>query len=111
MSLLSDFVTAASPRATAVIGTEALTIGGGAVVDSVMSEIASGRQFMDAGFDPETSLSVVCSKAKWLAAGYAGAGISYVGKLATARGLTFRVQTVKIGAFFVEIALSTKEKA
>lgn len=111
MSLLTEFTTTVGTLAAAIIGEEPVTIGGGTAVMAVLNEVADSRQFVDIGMDPSVGLTAIIRKAAWAAAGYSSPGSQYVGKLAVTRSLSFRVESVKIGVSFVELALADKEKA
>lgn len=95
----------------ATIGTESITVGNGSTVSAVMSEVTHGRQYGNVGFDAETTLDAVVFKTSWTAAGYTAAASTYIGKVATARGLDFRVESVSSGVSFVTLRLSAVEKA
>ena len=110
MSLLTDFTTAASSAAFGVIGAESLTIGSGAAVDAVFDETVSSKDFGEFGNDTDNALVAVVRRAAWDVA-YPLAGLEYVNQKATARGITFRVKRVRIGAGFAEIMLETVTKA
>jgi hypothetical protein len=104
MSALTSFLSSASENAFAVIGNEPLTVNGGTAVNAVMNDVANSRQYAEIGMDTDTNLDCVVRLSDWTAA-YTEAGIFYVGKLATARGLSFRVDSVDVGASFVTIRL------
>jgi hypothetical protein len=110
MSALTSFLTSASENAFAVIGNEPLTINGGTAVNAVMNDVANSRQYAEIGMDTDTTLDCVVRLSDWTAA-YTEAGLFYVGKLATARGLSFRVDGVDVGASFVTIRLKDITKA
>jgi len=110
MSLLTAFMAAVAPRAASIIGEENLTIGSGTAVLAVLNEIASGKEFTEFGNDPDNALVAVVRRAAWDAV-YPLAGLEYVNQKATARGITFRVRRVRIGAGFVEVMLETPTKA
>ena len=111
MSLLSDFVANVAPQAKAIIGAENITVAGGQAVAAILSEAASGSTFGDVGFDADSGLTALVSRADWTVAGYSTTGSAYVKKTATARGLTFRVDPVEIGAHFVKLSLSEPTRA
>jgi hypothetical protein len=104
MSALTSFLSSASENAFAIIGNEPLTVNGGTAVNAVMNDVANSRQYAEIGMDTDTTLDCVVRLSDWTAA-YTEAGIFYVGKLATARGLSFRVDSVDVGASFVTIRL------
>ena len=111
MSLLTDFIASAAVAAESIIGAELLTIGGGAAVNAVLNEVTSAKDFTETGFSAGVEFSAVIRRAAWLAAGYSVAGAQYVTKTATARGQTFRVDSVAVGQSFIRVALKEKEKA
>lgn len=108
MSSLTDFAAAQFQRARAVIGGESLTIGGGTAVSAVLAEVSHGREYDD-GFDRGLMLDAVVAIADWSAA-YTAAASSYLGKTATARGLTFRVAGIRKGQSFVTVSLKETSK-
>jgi hypothetical protein len=97
-------------QARAVIGGEALAIGGGTTVSAVFAEVDNGREYEEGGFDKARSLDAVVQISDWSAA-YAAAASSYLGKTATARGLTFRVTNIREGAAFVIVRLTEPSKS
>jgi len=110
MSQLTAFLLSASKNGFAVIGNEPLTVNGGTAVNAVMNDVTNSRQYAEIGMDTDTNLDCVVRLSDWTAA-YTEAGIFYVGKLATARGLSFRVDSVDVGASFVTIRLKDPTKA
>jgi len=110
MSLLTSFLASASETGFAVIGNESLTVNSGTVVNAVMNDVVNSRQYADIGMDTDTTLDCVVRLSDWTAA-YTENGIFYVGKLATARGLSFRVESVDVGASFVTVRLKDPTKA
>ena len=111
MSLVSDFVTTVSSNAFDVIGGESVTIGGGTAVTGILDEVTDSREFSEIGFEPSTTINAVIRKSAWTAAGYSSTGATYVGKLATARTLTFRVERCSVDGSFVRIALKKPDSA
>lgn len=109
MSLLTNFAASMFTRARTVIGGEALVIGGGTSVSAVLAESEQSREFEDGGFDRSQSLDAVVAIADWQAA-YASADSVYLGKTATARGLTWRVDSIRSGQSFVTVRLSSPRK-
>lgn len=101
---------AVAPRAASIIGEEDFAIGSGTAVLAVLNEVASGKEYTEFGNDPDNALVAVIRRAAWDAA-YPLAGLEYVNQKATARGITFRVKRVRIGAGFVEVMLETPTKA
>ena len=111
MSLLSDFVANVAPQAITTIGAESVTVGGGSAVGAILNEVSNGSTFGEVGFDGDSALTALVSRADWIVAGYSATGSTYVKKTATARGLTFRVDRVEIGAHFVKLTLSEPTRA
>lgn len=110
MSALTSFLSSASENAFAVIGNEPLTVNGGTAVNSVMNDTRSTREFAEIGMDTDIALDCVVRRSDWDAS-YTESGLYYVGKLATARGLSLRVDSVNVGASFVAITLKDRERA
>jgi hypothetical protein len=108
MSSLTDFAAAQFLRARAVIGGEALAIGGGTAVSAVFAEVGNGREYEE-GFDRAQSLDAVVSILDWFT-NYTAAASTYLGKTATARGLTFRVASIRKGQSFVTVSLIETSK-
>lgn len=75
-----------------------------------MNDVRSSREFAEIGMDTDTLLDCVVRISDWQAS-YTETGLFYVGKLATARGATFRVDSVSVGASFVTISLKDKMRA
>jgi hypothetical protein len=110
MSQLTAFLSSASETGFAVIGNEPLTVNGGTAVNAVINDVANSRQYVEIGMDTDTNLDCVVRLSDWTAA-YTEAGLFYVGKLATARGLSFRVDGVDVGPSFVTIRLKDITRA
>jgi hypothetical protein len=110
MSQLTAFLSSASETGFAAIGNEPLTVNGGTAVNAVMNDVTNSRQYAEIGMDTDTTLDCVVRLSDWTAA-YTEAGLFYVGKLATARGLSFRVDSVEVGASFVTIRLKDITRA
>jgi len=98
-----------APRSRTIIGGEALVIGGGTSVSAVIAEADQSRDFEDGGFDRSQSLDAVVAIADWSTV-YASADSAYLGKTATARGLTWRVDSIRSGQSFVTVRLSSPRK-
>lgn len=108
MSVVTDFVAAQFLKSRSVIGGESFSIGGGDSISAVMAEVSNGREYDD-GFDRAQSLDAVVSILDW-SASYPAADSSYLGKTATASGLTFRVASIQKDASFVTISLQEIRK-
>jgi len=110
MSLLSDFIATVAPLAQTVIGTETLSIGGGAAIAGTFNEARYTRDYEDGGFEPDAQLDFVVLTSVFTAAYTAGI-TSYQGKAATGRNETWRVGTITKGASFVTISLCSTNKS
>lgn len=110
MSILSDFTRAAHSLAQSIIGGETLTIRGGSAVTGTASEVTSSRDYEEGGFEGLSMLDFVIDATDFSTA-YPAAISSYQGKTATARGETWRVATIKKGAFFVTVSLVSTNKS
>ena len=108
MSSLTYFAAAQFLKARTVIGGESLTVGGGTAVSAVMAEVSNGREYDD-GFDRAQSLDAVVSILDW-STNYTAADSTYLGNKATARGLTFRVASIRKGQSFVTLSLQEIRK-
>lgn len=104
-SMLQAFATAAFNQASPVIGTEAVTISGCTVMQAVLAESATGRSFMEAGFDVNQSLTAVIPSATFAAACPLAAK-SYLGNSVSVRGLTLRLTDIRVGASFTTLTLT-----
>ena len=103
MSIVSNFVRAMAEQAFPMIGEEPVVIGS-TTLQCVLSEVEDAKDFSTGGFEPTKRLQAVCRTADMPAA-------SILKKTATARSLTFRVETVRKGADFTTITLEQVEKA
>lgn len=93
----------------AVIGTDTLTVGGHGV--AVVGDVTEdAREYSEMGYEPELSAQLVAKRSAFDAV-FPLSSDAYLGKLATFRGRQFRIQSIKRGQAFVEIALQTKNKA
>lgn len=111
MSIVSDFAKGAFAKAKDAIGGEDLSIDGGATVSAVLAEVTTDRDYEGGGFaDEGTRLRAVVSLTDW-SAEYAAAAETYLGKTATARGLTFTVESIETGVVFVQVELVGGERA
>lgn len=109
MSRLTDFAASQFAKSRAIIGGEALTVGGGEAVSAVAAEVDQSRDYESGGFDRSQSLTVVVSLPEWVAK-YPLGDKDYLGKAATARGITWKVGGVVSGTSFVTIRLTTPRK-
>lgn len=109
MSRLTQFARAGFGQARTVIGGEDLTVSDGTAVSAVLAEVDQSRDYDGKGFDRDQSLTAVVDLAEWAAA-YPLADSAYLGKVATARGITWRVGGITSGASFVTLRLTTPRK-
>lgn len=109
MSHLTDFAAAAFAKARTTIGGEAVTIAGGSAVSCVLNSVSDSRGFESGGYEAEVELEAVADVTEFQAA-YADTPPSYRGKTATARGRTFRIDTVRTGQGFVRLRLISTER-
>jgi hypothetical protein len=110
MSILSDFIDAVAPIAREVIGSETISIGGGAAISGTFNEARHSRDYEDGGFERDATMDFVVGSSAFVTA-YPLAGSEYLGKAATARGDSWRVSSISKGAFFVTIGLVSTNKS
>lgn len=103
MSLVSAFATTMMAQAAPMIGQETVVIGATSL-SCVLSEISDSKDFSEGGFERSKALSAVCLLSD-LPAG------SLLKKQATARGESFRVDSVVLGATFATLTLEQVQKA
>lgn len=110
MSILGDFIASVSPIARAVIGAESLTIAGGTAISGTFSEARHSRDYEEGGFERDATLDFVVETGIFSAA-YSSTATSYLGKVATARGDSWRIASISKGAFFVTVGLVSTNKS
>ena len=103
MSLVSAFVTSAHAQASSIIGTEDVVIGA-ATIPCTLAETDDSNDYSEGGFERSKTLRAVCLTS-------ALPTTSIIKKVATARGETFRVDSLSKGATFTTITLKKKKKA
>lgn len=103
MSIVSDFVRSMAGQAFPMIGEETVTIGA-TVLSCVLAEVDDGKDYSTGGFEIARRLQAVCRTADMPAT-------SLIKKAATARGESFRVESVRKGADFTTLILEQVEKA
>jgi hypothetical protein len=103
MSIVSDFVRSMAEQAFPMLGEETVTIGAVSLA-CVLSEVEHGKDFSSGGFENIQRLQAVCRTASMPAT-------SIIKKSATARGLSFRVESIRKGGDFTTITLEQIEKA
>jgi hypothetical protein len=103
MSMLSNYANSAATRAFSIIGAETLIIGA-VTISCVFSEASDEKDYSDGGYEKMKTLTAVC-KTSDMPAG------SILEKLATARGVTYRVQSISKGVSFTTITLETETKS
>jgi hypothetical protein len=102
MSKLKDYANSAATRAFSIIGRETLVIGA-LSIKCVFSEASDEKDYSDGGYEKMKTLTAVCKTADMPAS-------NILEKLATARGVSYRVQSVSKGASFTMITLETESK-
>ena len=110
MSLLTEFAKSAFTIAGDIIGRESLTIGSGPSIGGVMNEATFSREYESGGFEQSSAVDFVTGITEFVAA-YPLTAKSYEGKVATARGDTWRIVSIRPGASFVSISLSSTNKS
>jgi hypothetical protein len=103
MSIVSDFAAAMAGQAFSMIGAETITIAG-AAVSCVLAQVEDEKDFATGGFEVVKRLDAVCRTSS-LPAG------ALLKKTATARGQTFRIDTIRAGATFTTLVLEQVEKS
>jgi hypothetical protein len=103
MSIVSDFATRMAAQAFPMIGAENVTIGS-ATLSCVLAEADNGKDFSTGGFETVRTLQAVCRTSAMPTA-------SILKKVAVARGVTYRVESVRAGATFTTISLEQAEKS
>jgi len=105
MSLVTDFVTAMHAQAAPMIGQETVTIGDLSLsLSCVLAEIQDGKDFTEGGFERVKRLTAVCKSSDLPVS-------SIVKKSATARGESFRVDSISRGGTFSTLTLEQVTKA
>lgn len=110
MSILGDFIASVAPSAQNIIGTETLSIAGGATIAGTLNEARYSRDYETGGFEPETMLDFVVLTSVFTAS-YPDAITTYEGKTGVAQGETFRVGSISKGANFITISLRSTNKS
>ncbi len=110
MSLLSEFSAACHAVSASIIGTENVTIAGGPSIAGILSESDFHRNYEEGGFDQSATLEFVVDVATFTAS-YPNAAKSYEGNKATARGDTWRIGSISVGASFVKLSLVSSNKS
>jgi len=87
----------------ATIGAESVVIGT-TTLDCVLAEVEDGKDFATGGFENVKRLTAVCRSADIPTA-------TILKKVATARGDSFRVESVRKGGTFTTIMLEQIEKS
>jgi len=103
MSLVTAFVTACHSQAAPIIGQETVTIGA-VSISCTLAEIDGSKEFGTGGNEISKSLTAVCLTT-------ALPTTDIVKKAATARGESFRVESLTRGAVFSTITLEQITKA
>ena len=103
MSIVSDFARTMAAQAFPMIGEETVTIGG-TTVSCVLAQVEDEKDFSTGGFEVVKRLEAVAHTTD-LPAGV------LLKKLATARGQSFRIETIRAGATFTTLILEQTEKS
>jgi hypothetical protein len=103
MSIVSNFVRSMHTQAAAMIGQEEVVIGARSI-PCILSEVDDSKDFATGGFETVKRLTAVCPTSSL-------PPTSILKKIVTARGQTFRVEGVSMGADFATITLEQVEKA
>lgn len=103
MSIVSSFVRAMDKQAFPMIGEESVVIGS-TTLSCVLAEVEDQKDFATGGFEVSKSLTAVCRTADLPAT-------AILKKVATARGLSFRVEGVRKGADFTTLTLEEITKS
>ena len=109
-SELQSFVSNAFSAARTTIGGESISIGSGASITAVLSEITSSNDYDNTGFIPSTQFQAVVDSDEFATA-YPLEPKNYTGKKVTARGILFRLKEIVSGTSFTTIRLETITKA
>lgn len=107
-SPLVKFSQSAFLQSRAVIGGESLSISGGATLSVVLNAVTDSRDFEAGGYEQDIEFEAVARADEFLTA-YPLNPREYLGKLASARGRTFRVVRIASGQGFTRIELGSKE--
>lgn len=103
MSLVSNFAASMAAQAFPMIGAEDVTIGD-ITLSCVLAEAENGKDFSTGGFENVRTLQAVCRTSAMPVA-------SILKRVAVARGVTYRVESVRAGGTFTTITLDQVEKA
>ncbi|MGA0846891.1 MAG: hypothetical protein ACO3RV_10135 [Luteolibacter sp.] len=109
MSQLTDFAAAQFAKARTIIGGESVAIAGGSAISCVLNEVSDARGFESGGYEDEVEMEAVVDLVTFQAS-YAASPKTYRGKTATARGRTFRIESIKTGQSFVTLRLISTER-
>lgn len=102
-SPVQAFVGTLATQAFATIGAESVVIGA-TTLSCVLAEVEDGRDFATGGFEVVKRLTAVCKTADLPTT-------LILKKLASTRGETFRVESVRKGGTFTTIMLEQVEKS
>lgn len=103
MSIVSDFARSMAEQAFPMIGEESVVIGG-TTLSCVLAEVTDEKDFATGGFEVSKSLTAVCRTEDMPTT-------AILKKVATARGISFRVEGVRKGWDFTTLTLEQVEKA
>lgn len=113
-SPLQRFTQAAYSISSAIIGTESLSISGGAAINGVLNESSHRKEYENGGFEQTGDLEFVIDVTAFRAA-YADPYDSYRGKIVATRGQNWRIEQIRAGGpsdgQFVILSLITPNKS
>ena len=110
MSLLSDFLTTAHAGFKTIVGSESITIGGGAAITGTLGEASFSRDYETGGFEQDGAFEFVIDRTTF-AASYPEAVKSYEGKAVVARGENWRIKSIYSAPVFIRISLIPTNKS
>ena len=110
MSILSDFISAVSPIAQAVIGTNTVAIAGGSAIAFTPGEERYARDYETGGFEQESTTDIVILKSIFSPA-YPAEISTYEGKVAVIGGKNWRIRSLTDGVSFISIGLVSTNKS
>ena len=110
MSILSDFISAVSPIAQVIIGTQTVAIGGGTAIAFTPGEERYAREYETGGFEQEATTDIVILKSIFTPA-YSAEISTYEGKVAVIGGKNWRIRSITDGVSFISIGLVSTNKS
>ena len=110
MSILSDFISAVSPIAQSIIGTQTVAIAGGSPIAFTPSEERYAKDYETGGFEQESTTEIIILKSVFSPA-YPAEISTYEGKVAVISSKNWRIRSITDGASFVSIGLVSTNKS